>query len=100
MVRRLILWPDAPWAGLCNELFPPQNVYNISFPKIAQRPCGLMDKVLVFGTKDCRFESCQGHTQPIHWRIEMLILETYLDSIVLCELGGECINASPCMLSA
>ena len=24
-------------------------------------PCGLMDKVLVFGTKDCRFESCQGH---------------------------------------
>ena len=26
------------------------------------RPCGLMDKALVFGTKDCRFESCQGHT--------------------------------------
>ena len=26
-----------------------------------QRPCGLMDKALVFGTKDCRFESCQGH---------------------------------------
>ena len=25
-------------------------------------PCGLMDKALVFGTKDCRFESCQGHT--------------------------------------
>ena len=25
------------------------------------RPCGLMDKALVFGTKDCRFESCQGH---------------------------------------
>ena len=24
------------------------------------RPCGLMDKALVFGTKDCRFESCQG----------------------------------------
>ena len=23
--------------------------------------CGLMDKALVFGTKDCRFESCQGH---------------------------------------
>ena len=20
-----------------------------------------MDKALVFGTKDCRFESCQGH---------------------------------------
>ena len=26
-----------------------------------QGPCGLMDKALVFGTKDCRFESCQGH---------------------------------------
>ena len=25
------------------------------------RPCGLMDKALVFGTKDCRFDSCQGH---------------------------------------
>ena len=24
-------------------------------------PCGLMDKALVFGTKDCRLESCQGH---------------------------------------
>ena len=28
----------------------------------ARRPCGLMDKALVFGTKDCRFESCQGHS--------------------------------------
>ena len=28
----------------------------------SKRPCGLMDKALVFGTKDCRFESCQGHT--------------------------------------
>ena len=27
----------------------------------ASRPCGLMDKALVLGTKDCRFESCQGH---------------------------------------
>ena len=23
-----------------------------------------MDKALVFGTKDCRFESCQGHMVP------------------------------------
>ena len=23
-------------------------------------PCGLMDKALVFGTKDCRFESCSA----------------------------------------
>jgi hypothetical protein len=28
-------------------------------------PCGLMDKALVFGTKDCRFESCQGHVFDI-----------------------------------
>ena len=28
-------------------------------------PCGLMDKALVFGTKDCRFESCQGHCVAI-----------------------------------
>ena len=28
---------------------------------VVMRPCGLMDKALVFGTKDCRFESCQGH---------------------------------------
>ena len=24
------------------------------------RPCGLMDEALVFGTKDCRLESCQN----------------------------------------
>jgi hypothetical protein len=23
-----------------------------------------MDKAFVFGTKDCRFESCQGHSLP------------------------------------
>ena len=36
-----------------------------------------MDKALVFGTKDCRFESCQGHfslsfklhggSHPLRW---------------------------------
>ena len=32
-------------------------------------PCGLMDKALVFGTKDCRFESCQGHWRTTRrWR--------------------------------
>ena len=30
---------------------------------VMQWPCGLMDKALVFGTKDCRLESCQGHAQ-------------------------------------
>ena len=28
-------------------------------------PRGLMDKVLVFGTKDCRLEYCQGHVAPL-----------------------------------
>ena len=28
-------------------------------------PCGLMDKALVFGTKDCSFESCQGHNYSL-----------------------------------
>ena len=27
-------------------------------------PCGLMDKALVFGTKDRRLESCQGQALP------------------------------------
>ena len=27
------------------------------------RSCGLMDKALVFGTKDCRFESCQDQAK-------------------------------------
>ncbi len=31
-----------------------------------RRPCGLMDKALVFGTKDCWFESCQGHFCVAH----------------------------------
>ena len=34
-------------------------------PQSCKWPCGLMDKALVFGTTDCRFESCQGHpAQP------------------------------------
>ncbi len=31
-----------------------------------RRPCGLMDKALVFGTKDCWFESCQAHFCVAH----------------------------------
>ena len=33
---------------------------------LSKGPCGLMDKALVFGTKDCRFESCQGHCIMLH----------------------------------
>ena len=31
-----------------------------SKPGLCKGPCGLMDKALVFGTKDCKYESCQG----------------------------------------
>ena len=34
---------------------------SLSLSLSLKRPCGLMDKALVFGTKDCRLESCQGH---------------------------------------
>ena len=30
-------------------------------PQGNKTPCGLVDKALVFETKDCRLESCQGH---------------------------------------
>ena len=33
-------------------------------PGLCKGPCGLMDKALVFRTKDCRFESCQGQVLP------------------------------------
>ena len=29
---------------------------------ISERPCSLMDKAFDFGSRDCRFESCQGLT--------------------------------------
>ena len=31
-----------------------------------------MDKALVFGTKDCRFESCQGHIYSEHMSEEVV----------------------------
>ena len=48
--------PDAPAAD-----FTPSCEVFMHTRRYFDRPCGLMDKALVFGTKDCRFESCQGH---------------------------------------
>ena len=31
--------------------------------RISEGSCGLMDKALVLGTKDCKFESCQDHLE-------------------------------------
>ena len=33
----------------------------VNYETLFKWPCGLMDKALVFGTKDYRFESSQGH---------------------------------------
>ena len=41
-----------------------------------------MDKALVFGTKDCRFESCQGHIA-----FAMLPATSLLDLSLPTELG-------------
>ncbi len=42
-----------PVPGQCE-----QRLRNHALP---QSHSGLMDKALVLGTTDCRFESCQGH---------------------------------------
>ena len=55
-----------PCASLMWNTSPTTHDIHMDLPKIGDSgvttgPCGLMDKALVFGTKDCRFESCQGH---------------------------------------
>ena len=54
------VWSHAGWAhaGGC----APAAAAAAGAPLHIKGPCGLMDKALVFGTKDCRFESCQGHS--------------------------------------
>ena len=45
-----------PWTcAVMERVANSQRGLNVNWP------CGLMDKALVFGTKDCRLESCQGH---------------------------------------
>ena len=43
---------------ICNKVY--EVSVSGSLVRKIERPCGLMDTALVFGTKDCRFESCQG----------------------------------------
>ena len=61
------LWPNGQAAGLqtpglwvqvpgCAQGF--LAVLTFESSTYDRRPCGLMDKALVLGTKDCRFESC------------------------------------------
>ena len=40
-----------------------------------------MDKALVFGTKDCRFESCQGHIVQLAFRATKEVLPTRVDAL-------------------
>ena len=37
-----------------------QECRDVSATNRSHGPCGLMDKALVFGAKDCRLEPCQG----------------------------------------
>ena len=46
---------------VCSAAFLKAPRHRSCVQPLILRPCGLMDKALVFGTKDCRFESCQGH---------------------------------------
>ena len=50
------------WRGL---LMPRSHGQDVAHA-LTTWPCGLMDKALAFGTKDCRFESCQGHLRVLY----------------------------------
>ena len=51
---------ECPWRCKCSHLRG-ATLSRKRGHSACQWPCGLMDKALVFGTKDCRLESCQGH---------------------------------------
>ena len=56
-----------------------------------KRPCGLMDKALVFGTKDCRFESCQGHfCEDEHVRRTYVSMSDAYSVCIWCGLVCSC----------
>ena len=64
MRQNLMVDVPAAWEGKASQLLPkssPHTSVCFQHPTLINWPCGLMDKALVFGTKDCRFESCQGH---------------------------------------
>ena len=52
------------------------NQEQLDAKALATWPCGLMDKALVFVTKDCWFESCQGHIVKLALRVTKEILPT------------------------
>ena len=54
---------ECPWRCKCSHLRG-ATLSRKGGHSACQWPCGLMDKALVFGTKDCRFESCQGQFSP------------------------------------
>ena len=56
-----------------------------------KRPCGLMDKALVFGTKDCKFESCQGHfCEDEHVRRTYVSMSDAYSVCIWCGLVCSC----------
>ena len=50
---------QCPWTAGAHRGPRQQRVKCARYCECVRRPCGLMDKALVFGTKDCRLESCQ-----------------------------------------
>ena len=62
---------QCPWTAGAHRGPRQQRVKCARYCECVRRPCGLMDKALVFGTKDCRLESCQGHMSdwPRHCHI-------------------------------
>ena len=55
---------------------------------IVKWSCGLMDKALVFGTKDCRFESYQDH-------ISIDTLAEWLRRRPAKPMGSPCVGSNP-----
>ena len=42
-------------------------LFRTSVKDVRKGPRGLMDKASVFGTEDCRFESCRGHLRTTRY---------------------------------
>ena len=65
-----------------------------SHAKVTHKPCGLMDKTLVLGTKDCRLESCQGHARGVWGQAHeawVQNLRGVLGNVCMCS----CVDSGP-----
>ena len=66
-----------------------QSAFYVSWRHPKYRPRGLMDKASVFGTEDCRFESCRGHFILILLKVGInLFCVKCLGLPILCRVVG------------